>query len=894
MREKDSSNQNLSSICEEVFELENLGKLDISYNQIQVGEYENSEGTGTDTFDGISTEIIKLTNLEELYLQHNNIKEIPEYLADMTKLKVLDLSSNSIEKIPKSLLNLTNLEELNLKGNTVSKIKGLNHHKSPKEIIEFILFNQNKEMTALNEAKILVLGDESSGKSSLVERMVYDRFDEEYTSTKGIDIEEYKLENSAIKVKIWDFAGQEITYQIHNLFMSQESLYLLVVDGQKEDDIVEHFNWLETIGANANYPPIIIVVTKKENNRTYQLDKELYLEKFPNIVDVCYVSSKEDIGFDTLKSCIEKEIKEISNMHFPKEYIDIKEAIERKDNTSVLEASEFQTICKDSNISSKEERANVRKILSDIGTIIGLDRDDRHIINPIAIIDESYEIIRSREVDDKGKMPLDDPDDNNYNWIIQFLIKNNIAFKVDDFTVMIPSRLPVNRPDNFSLKSYQGKKENSEDFEHGLNFRYRYIHGFKRSVLFEFIIGMQESIKKYNPVYWANGVCWEQNGVKVAILLNRIDKTIDIHIPTSDKDSRILLTTIHDRFVKINKENTSIFVIEEIAIVKDDEIVKYISHDFLKVKKQKKDKKVEVEIHQEPYVYDISELIDKYEREEQEEDITNKPLLITEGKTDKLILEIAWKKLYDKTIPYEIQVSGVEIEEDKKQGSADLVKRTLELDNHANRIIIGVFDNDAEGNNQFKGLKKNVFEQYNIDNSIRKHLKKDIYGMLLPIPEFRDKFVTKDDIGQRYFVIEHYFSDEILENNNMKGTSILGTEVFKVKNGKDKFSKNIKSLDKVGFECFKLLFEEIDKIINEKSLRLSIQIKELISSFNVVEIIQKMQIGSIENFEEIKVELAKELKKIMQQESKTWGNAKQKALERKIYIKGLIDQKQEE
>jgi len=68
---------------------------------------------------------------------------------------------------------------------------------------------------------------------------------------------------------------------------------------------------------------------------------------------------------------------------------------------------------------------------------------------------------------------------------------------------------------------------------------------------------------------------------------------------------------------------------------------------------------------------------------------------------------------------------------------------------------------------------------------------------------------------QRYFVIEHYFSNEVLQRNNMMGTSILGTEVFKVNNGKDKFSKSLKELESKEFEKFKILFELLEKIILE-------------------------------------------------------------------------------
>lgn len=924
---KDLSNQNLSSIEDKgkIFEQKHLKELNASYNQIKVGTdkeekvYVEGKVVVEDVrYDGITEDITNLSELEVLDLSHNQIVEIPEYLTQMTTLKELDMSYNEgIEKIPNNLSNLINLEKLNLVGTKVSKIKGFNKNKSPKEIIEFLLFNQNKEKELLNEAKILVLGDENSGKSSLVERMVHDTFREEYVSTKGIDIEEYWIDN--IKVKIWDFAGQEITYQVHNLFMSQESLYLLVIDGQKENDIKEHFNWLETIGANAGYPPVIIVVTKHENNRAYKLDEAEYTNKFENIKSFHYVSSKTEEGIDELKEKISSETKELAKIQILSECVPIKKEIENRDKNDILEASEFRTICKKHSIDSKEERANIRRILNDTGTIIGLDRDDKHVTNPASIIDDIYKIIRSTAINDRGEKPLDDPDDNNHNWIIQFLLKNNIALKIDNNRVLIPSRLPVNRPENFKKRVYEGlpttKQDNSVVFKSGLNFKYRYIHGFKKGILFDFIIQIYEYIKDKNPNYWANGLCWGNENLKAVVLSSTIYKTIDIHIPTCDKESQVLLTKVREEFEKIH-EDSSIFVLEEIAIFKDDEIKKHIGYEFLKFKKNRKDKDVEVEINQKPYEYGISELIDRYEYVYEEvKDAQQKPLIITEGKTDKRILEIAWKKLYSAIeMPFRVQDAGLErkkkengkyTEEIEKSGGSDVLRQQLEHSTALNQqLTIGIFDSDSAGYRDFKGLQESIFGKYSKNDTMRKDIKNNTYAILLPVPSFRQKFISSSHFDQKHFVIEHYFSDRILKEYNMKGQPILeGAEIFKIQGKKDDFSKTIETLEKVEFEHFELLFDMIKEIIdgknsnqnivenkNNNEVSISKDIKELIDRYNkdVPTIIQSMQNGSIENFEEIKIELAKELKNIMQQSARTWGSAQQKALKRKEYIQGLL------
>lgn len=192
------------------------------------------------------------------------------------------------------------------------------------------------------------------------------------------------------------------------------------------------------------------------------------------------------------------------------------------------------------------------------------------------------------------------------------------------------------------------------------------------------------------------------------------------------------------------------------------------------------------------------------------------PIILTEGKTDQKILNTAWTKLYgNKPIPYQIIPSGIQIDEDVRTGSAESVRRTLEyISTLTDRKVIGLFDNDREGNEQFKGLNKSIFEAHNLAKKSRKHLTKEMHGMLLPTPPHRNFFVTENSITQRYFVIEHFFSDLILDSQNMKGESILNTAVFEIK-GKNKndFSDYCEKLPPQDFENFRLLFSSLEELL---------------------------------------------------------------------------------
>ena len=789
--------------------------------------------------------------IEILDLSNNKIQDISNDIFELLKLKELNLSSNNIKTISNDLLNLK-LEKLDLNNNDVSQIKGFSLNKSPKEIIEFLLFNQQQDLVHLNEAKLLIVGDENAGKTSLVERMVYDKFESEYKSTKGIDILNYEI-SSDIKVNIWDFAGQEITYQVHNLFMSEESLYLLVIDGQKENSINENFDWLETIASNAPYAPIIVVVTKHESNRTYRLEEKLYNEKFPNIKEFFYVSSKDNIGFCELKEKILLHISKFSNKKIPSTYIPIKKYIEDevreekgKENKYMLSAEGFDDICEKYNVT--EQKNNLRTILNDIGTLIGFNNDKMHVVNPSKMIDKIYEIIRSKDIDSRGELPLKNEKDRYYNWVIEFLIKNKIALKIDESKVLIPSRLPVNRPNGFVINNYTRVNENNEIPKYGLNFRYKYRRGFKKSILFDFILQMQQYIdtfefvddsKKYETKYWEGGVFLKYEKVKGVVLSSKVDKTITIHIPTRDEKSQELLSILKNEFEKINKNNRDIR--KEVAVVKDGQLIRYKSYKFLKNKN--KNDNVEIDVDEKPYTFSVRELLDGYERtyikNNEEENNILKPLIITEGKTDWKHLKKALERFQQQGIYTDLNIQFEEYEE-INMGDAELDRmvKTYCKTTQSKRHIF-MFDRDNSKYVQKYGVEEFNNHENNVYSFCIPAISTELDEICIEFYYKKDDIKTEDEFGRRIFLGDEFKGQGnpdskcgkyITGKRNAKPLDIIDRDkkVFSKNDikqannialSKNEFTNNIiddvEGFDNFDIEHFKLIFDVIEKIVND-------------------------------------------------------------------------------
>jgi hypothetical protein len=195
--------------------------------------------------------------------------------------------------------------------------------------------------------------------------------------------------------------------------------------------------------------------------------------------------------------------------------------------------------------------------------------------------------------------------------------------------------------------------------------------------------------------------------------------------------------------------------------------------------------------------------------------ISKKYRIITEGITDAEIIEHAYMTLTNGELPYwSIRPSGK-----LGGGGASEVSKclmncmpTLFDDDY----VIGIFDHDAKGLQEFNGgLKVNTFELKK-NNTLKKHKDSNIYAICLPVPGDKEVYLQEKQ-EFNFFSIEHYFDHKELEQFELlKKTSI--PEIFEIKDSKKKaFSKYARSKKSPEFfRDFLELFKLIDEITEVK------------------------------------------------------------------------------
>ncbi len=113
----------------------------------------------------IPVELGQLTNLQQLYLSNNQLSQVPVELGQLTNLQVLLLDNNP------SLLTLP--PEIVARGTT--------------EMLTFLRELQEKSVTRY-EAKLLVVGEGGTGKSSLLRALRNETFVSNLSTTHGIEV----------------------------------------------------------------------------------------------------------------------------------------------------------------------------------------------------------------------------------------------------------------------------------------------------------------------------------------------------------------------------------------------------------------------------------------------------------------------------------------------------------------------------------------------------------------------------------------------------------------------------------------------------------------------------------------------------------------------------------
>ena len=109
--------------------------------------------------------------------------------------------------------------------------------------------------------KLIFLGDQSVGKSCILNRFLNDTFIEDYQATIGLDFQSknVQIDNQDIHLLLYDTAGQEKFRSLIPMYTRDANIILLVYDISNRDSFTNLSQWLKDL-TNVNLEEVIICI----------------------------------------------------------------------------------------------------------------------------------------------------------------------------------------------------------------------------------------------------------------------------------------------------------------------------------------------------------------------------------------------------------------------------------------------------------------------------------------------------------------------------------------------------------------------------------------------------------------------------------------------------------
>ena len=329
----------LPALPAEIGQLVNLQELTLSSSQltalpVEIGQLVNLKTLGLDFnhLSALPAEIGQLVNLQILNLFENRLTALPAEIGQLADLKALYVFRNKLTTLPDSLRKLEKLEVLLLQHNYELKIPaevlgeitpGPRRAADPRSILDYY-FRTREGARPLNEAKLILVGRGGVGKTTLITRLTTGKFSRP-KKTEGIIIKEWQVPLSRkekVQLNVWDFGGQEIMHSTHQFFLTERSLYLLVLSGREghEDEDAEY--WLKLIQSFGGDSPVIVVLNK-QGEHPFDVNRGGLLQKYPNIKTFVATDCENGLGIGELRKAIKRETDRLEGLRakFPAQLV---------------------------------------------------------------------------------------------------------------------------------------------------------------------------------------------------------------------------------------------------------------------------------------------------------------------------------------------------------------------------------------------------------------------------------------------------------------------------------------------------------------------------------------------------------------------------------------------
>ena len=571
--------------------LENLERLAIQNTEvIDLSPLENLENLKV--LFVFSTQVSNLCplknlrNLERLSIQDTEVIDL-SLLKNLENLKVLYVGNTKVSDL-NPLKNLENLKELSVNHTKVSDIRplkkliekgipvewegyaeGINVEdcpltNPPVEIVKQgneAILNYWKQIEiqggtqTINEAKLIIVGEGGTGKTTLFKKLIDPKFDLHKSpteETQGINIHEGLEIKEGFLTNLWDFGGQELQYMTHQFFLTPNAVYVLMMAARAEaPNLAYWFKIISLLGKDKSGDKVsLIIVLNKKKDSTGMPQYQDLLKIYEDDFDYKFIEvdlAENDSHWDSLKESIEQRLINlpIVKNELPKKWNPIRETLGKEaQKKPYIDAARLSALCKSYDVTEENDQFLMTNYLHQLGSLLHFQGDeddllDLIVLSPEWVVEGVYTVLKNDRIKKelKGKFSKKDMADilcasqyqiggeqKEYTKVdaqklIQLMSKNNfdICYKSGSGKYVAAQLLPNDRPDNFAW---------NKSHTTALQFRYQYPI-MPKGLMSRLIVRLSDHLEVVNrqEIVWKKGAILRMdiNGSDCRVMMREDD-----------------------------------------------------------------------------------------------------------------------------------------------------------------------------------------------------------------------------------------------------------------------------------------------------------------------------------------------------------------------------------
>ena len=469
----------------------------------------------------------------------------------------------------------------------------------------------------IRECKIIFLGDGGSGKSSLItmihrspngnsvllegyERILRDEIpSNEGYPTEGALMSEWdtQIEREKYRLRFLEFGGQQILWPMHNLLLTQKTVYVVVCDSSEESE--EHIrlqqnakHWLRVVNWYAPDNPVILVLNKTDKEESKNVDNDIDKIKLRNIISSTKFLKTSAVTGEGIEELIEaiKDAVQRCPHSFDTDVSDIERELQLKRTENHITYDVYRNICRNHAITEKARQDNLLNILVSLGSVCHYPSPENWIVvNPNWLTNGIYRIITDRNNNDCkngcykaayifyilenparcGLLPEMAYNHGEAQYIINIMRMLHISYQIEHSLDMIP--LKLGNPPSEKVEEFENRYKKTA-------IHLRWTADFLPDNIMHLIIA-HTSLKSDHHFIWQKGGWFISNWCEALVEMSSDNNNLDVYVWSMtqlatntkreymDKIRSVVLAVISGELTRRGKKD---IVVEEVLFWRDN------------------------------------------------------------------------------------------------------------------------------------------------------------------------------------------------------------------------------------------------------------------------------------------------------------------------------------